>query len=275
MPENETASEVPETSATSNADLPKMDAVPAESSTAPDDARQEPPSEEKKPHWATKRIDELTRNWREAERRNEQLMAALHQQKTPAPEPVPEVLPTLESVGYDEQKYQAALLQHAARHAERAADARIEQRERERAERNRMDAFDRRQAEFAKQTADYEDRVLSDHTLPISAAMRDVIVDSEDGPAIAYYLAEHRDVADRIARLPAHLAARELGRIEERLQATREAKAKPPAVTQAPPPAPTIEASEPAVERDPDSMSINEWVKWRNKQVRKRPEWAR
>ena len=84
------------------------------------------------------------------------------------------------------------------------------------------------------------------------------------------------DPAEQIARLPAHVAALELGRIEGRLQAAKEAKARPSPVTQAPPPTPKVDAVEPDVTKTPDDMGVDEWLKWRNKQIAKNEApWAR
>lgn len=220
---------------------------------------------------AQKRIDELTWKAHQREReaeywRNLALQAQPQPQKEP--EPVSEKLPSLEEFGYDEAKYQAALIQYATQKAESVVEKRLSQAEQQRAEQQRMGTFAERQREFAKSVPDFEERVLKDPTLPITAAMRDVIVDSESGPEIAYYLATNRELADRIARLPAHMAALEMGRIEGRLSAQKVVAKKP--VTQAPPPPPIIEAVEPEVSKDPDAMSMDEWIKWREKQLRRK-----
>ena len=57
---------------------------------------------------------------------------------------------------------------------------------------------------------------------------------SEHGPAIVEHLGTHLDEADRISRLPAHVAAYELARIEAKVTAL---KAKPVSKAPAPPPA--------------------------------------
>ena len=114
---------------------------------------------------------------------------------------------------------------------------------------------------------------MRDPTLPITPAMREVILDSDAGPEIAYWLANNREQAERIARLPPHLAALEMGRIEGRMQATKEAAraAKSiPRVSQAPPPPPKVEESATEVEKSPDDMSMSEWLKWREKDLRKK-----
>lgn len=230
----------------------------------PDDAG---PSEVELVKQATqRRIDELTRNWRQEQREKQALLDALQQRETPkAPEPPK--FPKLEDFGYDEPKYQAALLEHTTSLARAEVRKELDEERKRSTEQHRLSSFEKRQADFIKSKPDYAERVL-DATLPITTAMRDVIVDSDSGPELAYWLAENRDKAAQIAQLPPHLAALELGRVEGRLQAVKEAKAKP--IPQAPPPPPSVEAVESDIQRDPDEMSMGDWLKWRNKQVRRK-----
>jgi hypothetical protein len=219
---------------------------------------------------AQKRIDQLTweKNQREREAEYWRQEALRHQQQPEPKVEEPVKLPTLEQYGYDESKYQAALIEYATKQAERVVEDRLSKAEQQRAEKARVESFATRQQEFAKSNPDYQARV-SDPTLPITAAMRDVIWDSPTGPELAYYLAQNREAAEQIARLPAHMAALEMGRIDGRLQALKEVKRKPP-VTQAPPPPPKVEDAEVPVSKTPDEMDTDEWLKWREKQLRKR-----
>jgi hypothetical protein len=222
---------------------------------------------------AQKRIDELTRKRYDAEREaaywREQ---ALKQQPPAQPEATrtaaPQELPTLAQFGYDEMKYQAALIDYAAQEAERRTLERIREDQTRTQQAQGRSAFEKRQAEFLQAMPDYRAKVLEDRNLPISTPMLEVIVESDQGPAIAYYLAENRDLAEQIARLPPVQAARAIGRIEARLEANRPAAApQAPPVSKAPPPPPRIEATEPAVDKDPDQMSPEAWLKWRTKQL--------
>lgn len=265
MPVDAPLPETPETEVT---------AQPVEAE-APDDAGTEP-QEEKPKGGFQRRIKEVTddRNyWRELAMRNAQQEQQRPVESPKAQEPVK--LPTLEEYGYDEAKYQVALLEYADKRAEAVVERRLTEAEKQRAEQARIETFVTRQKEFAKATPDFEDKVLRDPTLPISEAMREVILDSPSGPEIAYHLAGHRDVAERIARLPAHLAAFEIGRIEGRLTAEKAAKARPSTVTQAPPPAPSIDASAPdltprASSADSDQLSDDEWMRLRNKELKRK-----
>lgn len=222
-----------------------------------------------------KRIDELTREKYERAREADYWRQQAMQQKPPEPPPVATKLPTLEEVGYDESKYQAALIEFATKQAERVVEERLSRADKERAEQTRLASFVERQRAFAKATPDFEAKVLQDPTLPITEGMRDVIVDSDSGPELAYYLAQNRGVAEQIARLPAHLAALELGRIEGRLSVQKEA-AKRPVVSKAPPPPPTVDSSDSDVgdikasDPESDKLSTDDWRKRREKELRRK-----
>ncbi len=239
------------------------DSSPAVEETKADDASPQPRDEDGKflSEKAQKRIDELTREKyeraREAEYWRQQALAV----KPPEPKPEPIKLPSLEDVGYDEAKYQAALIQYATQQAEKVVEERLSKAEQQRNEQKRLETFAERQRAFAKATPDFEARVLQDPTLPITEAMRDVIVDSESGPEIAYYLAQNRDAAEAISRLPTHLAALEMGRIEGRLAAQKEAAKRPPPVSKAPPPPPTLDTTEASGTKPPEQMSDAEWYR--------------
>lgn len=249
-------------------------ATPVEADADPAPAVNDADEASRKPgQGAQKRIDELTRKRYDAEREaaywREQ---ALKQQPPAQPDATrtaaPQELPTLAQFGYDEMKYQAALIDYAAQEAERRTLERIREDQTRTQQAQGRSAFEKRQAEFLQAMPDYRAKVLEDRNLPISTPMLEVIVESEQGPAIAYYLAENRDLAEQIARLPPVQAARAIGRIEARLEANRPAAApQAPPVSKAPPPPPRIEATEPAVDKDPDQMSPEAWLKWRTKQL--------
>jgi hypothetical protein len=241
----------------------------ATDSTPADDA-----SEEAKPKGVGKRIDELTRNWRQTERDRDywREMAMRGQTAEKPPEPAKPVeapkIPSLADYEYDETKYQAALLTYTEAVAERKAEAVLK------AERDRQAAeaaertWKQRAEDFAKSKPDYAEKV-TDPSLPITAAMAREIQSSEIGPEIAYHLAENRDLAAEIAALSGPAAARAIGRVEGRLLALKESAASAvakPAVSKAPPPPPRIEAAAAdlpvkTTDASGDALSDDEWVK--------------
>jgi hypothetical protein len=221
-----------------------------------------------------RRIDELTRNWREAERRNDQLLElvsrqqgapATQQQVTDAGKP-----PSLADFNYDESKYQDALLSFASKAAERTVTAKLSEWERSQSQQRQAQTFKAKEAAFAATVDDYADKVY-DPSVPISAAMAEAIADSDIGPMLAYHLADNREVAARIAALSPVQAARELGKIEAQLSAPKQ---KP--VTKAPPPPPKIQGTGsddmPVKASDPESdkLEINEWMRRRDLEVKRK-----
>lgn len=198
----------------------------------------------------------------------EQLRARIAQLEA-KPEPVaPAQLPTLESVGYDEAKYQTALLAHAKTVARTEAAALLaEERAATQAKANQSN-WETKQAEFAKSKPDYPDKVTNNRSLPITQEMAQVIQGSEVGPQVAYYLAENVEQAHMISRLSPLDQAREIGRIEAKLEALK--AAPPPVVSKAPPPPPKIEVAEPAVTKNHEEMSDKEFSTWRKRQIAQR-----
>lgn len=217
------------------------------------------------------RFDKLTREKYDALRAKDALeweLQRLREQAEKAkPEPVaPAKAPSLADYEYDESKYQAAMVQFAAAEARKAALEAIEAERKQAEVKSRTETWRSREAKFAEKTPDYRDAV-ADPTLPINNDMATIIAEMDEGPAVAYYLAKNRDLAEAIHRLPPIAAARELGKIEARLSTP--APVTPP-VSKAPPPPPTLKASEPAIEKDPSQMSDAEFAKWRKRQIAQR-----
>ena len=264
---DETDQVLPESIPTS--ETPETESVAPD--TTPDVAEVED-QPEAKPQGIQKRISELVHERNEARRkldaerhRLDQVVEMLAQQRQPAPEPEP-VPPTLEDFQYDEGKYRAAVIDYAQKQATVAARAEIQQWQAQQAQQAKAQSFKAKEAEFATATEDYADAVY-DPSLPITAAMAEVIQESDVGPQLAYHLAKNRAVAEQLSKLPERAMAREIGRLEAKLSAPAP---RPVAVPKAPPPPPKLEATEAEVDKDPDSMSIDDWVKWRTKQIRKR-----
>lgn len=228
------------------------------------------------------RFDKLTREKYEALRaadteryERERLQERLRELETKPDPVVPDDLPTLEAYEYDESKYRAAMAAWSKAQARKEALDVLKQ-EREEAKRaERLTAFQKRQSEFLSSNPDYAEKVLRNRELPITADMKEAIFDSDFGPQVAYYLSENVDKAIAISQMEPRAQAREIGRIEARIEAEK-AKPAPPVVSKAPPPPPTIEAAEPSITVKPDSpdsdekWDADEWAKRRNKQLSQR-----
>ena len=252
------------------ADLPPESEVAAESAPASPEAAV--PERDK----VQERFDKLTREKYDALRaadteryQRERLEERLRSLET-KPEPVvPVSLPTLEAFGWDEQKYQSALIDYARTQARNEVQSAFKAEREQQAQAERVGAFEKRQQDFIASKPDYAEKVMLNRSLPITDSMAEAIRDSDVGPQVAYYLAENMDKATAIAQMSPMAQAREIGRIEARMEVKTSA---PVAVSKAPPPPPSIEGSEPTLTVTPDSpesdkWSAEEWARRRNKQL--------
>ena len=101
--------------------------------------------------------------------------------------------------------------------------------------------------------ADY-DAVARNPSVPITEAMVQVMVQSEMGPDIAYYLGSNPAEAARIARMQPLEMARQMGMIEARVSLPRA-----PKQTQAPDPVSPVKPKARA-SRDPAKMTMDEYI---------------
>jgi hypothetical protein len=228
------------------------------------------------------------RNWRQAreslererqEREYWQREATRLRESTRQPEVQEQVPPgkTLADFEFDESKYATYLSQQAASTATEAVRKELAQ-ERERAAKEQREAaFEKRQVAFAKDNPAYYE-TMSKYTAGQSDAVLAEIMSSEEGPAIAMYLANNQDIARKLNQMDARDVAREFGRLEGKVVAERErvkAQNRIP-VGEQPPPIPTLQGSGEAARVTPDSpesdtaWSAEEWARRRNKQLAKR-----
>lgn len=223
-----------------------------------------------------KRIDELTANWRNTERdRDEwrrlaqQLMEEREREGQPqgqaqgqAPEPPAKPAPDNYS---DYDSYLEALAEWKADQRLQSHLSEQQQRQQQEAQqqtqRERVQAFQQKAQEFAQQHPDFESVAMSP-SVPITQSMFEVIIDSEQGPEIAYHLGQHPDTAQKIARMNATAAAREIGKLEAQLSIP----AKPRA-SQAPDPVEPVGGGSERNAKDPEKMTTEEWMAWRRKQL--------
>lgn len=229
-----------------------------------------------------KTISKITRNWRATERDRDHWKAvAQRNNNAPAEQPateaaVEEKLKTLEDFEFDSGKYQAYLIEHTEKRAVKAAQAELRKEQVTRHQGQVIQSHKSREAEFIKTSGveDYQSTAYSE-AITISPAMAQVIRESEDGPAVAYYLGKNPDIAQVIAQLSPLAAARELGRLEARLADKRESVPQR-TISKAPPPPAKIEGSgSPGAgikpdTADSDKLSDAEWTRRRKAQIQKR-----
>lgn len=166
-----------------------------------------------------KRIDKAVKAQREAERKLADAEAKLTPQESrPAQETAPSVAtptkpkPQIEQFESYEDYIEAI--------ADWKADERDAKREQQAAVKQHAETMQMRVAKAKEEFADFEEVVTeAAKTLPISQAMTDYIMQSENGPKVAYKLAKDPAEVARIRALSPIAAIRELSKIEDSLTA--------------------------------------------------------
>lgn len=204
-----------------------------------------------------KRLDELTRRYHDERRDKERLLSLLERGMSPQEaqqaQPSAPQGPPQESDFADYDEYQAAMI-----------DYRVEQklvaRQQQQTAQQRAQSFQDRVSQAAAEKPDFAE-VVFNPSLSITPLMMEVLMDSDIGPDVAYHLGKNPSEASRIANLPQHRQAAELGRIEVALSQPKPA----PATNRNPPPAPpkTVSGVSAGLTKAPEDMSMAEYVAWR------------
>lgn len=154
------------------------------------------------------RIDELTRARREAEREASYWKSVAAGQAQTSAEAAPQK-PVAEQFN-DYGDYVEALTDWKA---EQAVAKRMEADSSRKVADTQAQTFMERQSAFRAVAADY-DEVVGGSTAPVSAHVQSVILDSERGPELAYYLGKNPTALTALNSLSPLSAAREIGRLE-------------------------------------------------------------
>lgn len=205
-----------------------------------------------------KRIDELTRARREAEREVKYWRGVATQtaQVDDGDEPSSDQFADNDG-NLDTRAYAKAVAQWAAKQA--VAETQRQQASTS-AETARQAVWLAREAEAKATIADY-DAVVPTSTVPVKPHVVDALMDSEAGPALVYHLAKNPAVAERLNGMSPLRAAIELGRLETTLTA--------PAVkapSNAPAPISPLNAQPSGRNVDLSKVSMDDYVAERRRQ---------
>ena len=146
--------------------------------------------------------------------------------------------------------------------AERKAEDLLARREAERQQQSMLEQYHDRE-EATRDKYDDFDQVAYNPNLPVTEYMAQSIQASDVGPDVLYWLGTNPKEADRIARLPPLLQAKEIGKIEVSLSSnppvrkTSTAPAPINPVTARASGAPSYDTTDP---RSVKSMSTSEWI---------------
>lgn len=244
---------------------------PDVSQTDPSTVENASPTEEKSESRVQKRINQLTREKYDAQREKQELeqrVKDLESKIKPEPISAPKEDDFADYSEYQQKQaeYLAELAAQKVAKQQEEQQRALQQQEAQKVAQERTKKYvDRLQEEMSQYEGFAEkvnDPVFSGITQQMDPQLIGLIQDSDKSTALTYHLAANLDEADRISRLDPVLAARELALIEARIDVPQ-----PKKVSDAPDPISPIGSSESAVQ-DPEKMSVDAWMEWRNKQIR-------
>jgi hypothetical protein len=206
----------------------------------------EPQKVEEETH-DVRRMKRLLREKYEAEAERDALRAMMESQKPVQQEPQ---MPTRNEFESDEQ-FIHALTDFKAHKMQQEIEQKV-------VYNLQRQTFAQKVEEAKKEIPDY-DEVLQDSAVQFNPAIRDVIISSPLSAHVAYELAKNNDLAVHISRLPPVLAAREIGKLEVKIENARIRPKSIPVASKAPAPIKPVSTKGSAGPVNPDSLSDREW----------------
>ena len=217
-----------------------------------------------------KRIDKLVWQREEERRQNQDLKRELEELKAkPKEQETPQANPLKPSPQWNPKTGKA--FDTWDDYTEALTDWKLEQKfsslKEEATKKQRQEAMQKARTEYDKRAAkarqkypDYDEHF---ENATISEAMGRAIIGSESGPQIVIYLSKNPEVADRLYELSETAAAREIGKIEAKLDELLQDKT----TTEAPAPIKPVRGKSEASNEPKDSDDIKTWKAKRNKQL--------
>jgi len=247
----ETADEVVEKDQADGQETPD-----AESAAAKEDAEDKDEGEESRKSGIQRRIDQLTREKYEERRRAELAERELARLKEEAAKQQPQAGQPPRVDDFDTyEDFLRAQVQYELeqREALRNQEASLSQQAQQRA-----DVQVRVEKTFEQGRGRYEDfdEVVTNPNVPVTDAMVEAIATSDVGADVAYFLGKNPAEAARLAALPPLELGRAIALIEMQVSRQPEKKLPDPVPT-----VPKAEGKAKAVEPDPDSLPIDEWMR--------------
>jgi uncharacterized small protein (DUF1192 family) len=127
-----------------------------------------------------------------------------------------------------------------------------------------VETFKERAVMARKELKDFDAVVQAATVSPSHQDTIMLILESEKGPQLSYYLSKHPEKVHELNAMPARKQAAEIGRLEAQLSKSR------PKDTKAPAPVPPLRGSSKIEKVDPESMDMKSFAAWYDAQKSKR-----
>ena len=240
---------------------------PSETEQEVKDEDESEQSEEKKPKKGfKKRIDKLTKKNAELEKK-----LAFLEGRVTAEKPVeakveaqPEGKPTPDKYATHEE-FLEALTDWKVDQREKAKEAKSQEEKAKSEILSKVDVYTKGVEQVQEKFDDWEDVMDGVNHIAPSLAVQQLLLESENGPELAYHLAKDPKEFARINALSPVAAAREFGKFEVKHQSAQK-ESKETKTTKAPAPIKPVGSKASAVTKDPEDMDFREFKKWRESQ---------
>jgi hypothetical protein len=219
----------------------------------------------KKSKGVQKRIDELTRQRYEAERRAEQSRSeAEHYRKMAQDKPQEpakdDKAPRFEDFNsYDD--YVAAVAEHKATKKFEELTRKDQEKQTQQKQAEVVKNFNDKVTEARKKYDDFDTVALGNH-VAYNDVTTSLVLASDASTELAYYLGKNPEIAQKLTQISPLEAAKEIGRIEAKLLEKPKPQSKQ--ITNASPPIKPVGGKE-RLKKDPSQMSNAEYRAWRSK----------
>lgn len=240
--------------------------IPSEKPEVVEEVEEKEPEPEKVPKGVQKRIDEITREKYEerrerqaAQERADRLERELAELRRPQlqPQRKPEGEPNPDD--YDAGAYDPKYIEDLTDYKVRQVVDR-QQKQLRIAEQQRNVITLQEQARTAHEDYDQAEQGFLSHPLVRVDAFRELLLDTDNPAEMAYYFGKHPEELDKIGEMSKEKASRYMGRIEERITSLVQPKK---AVTNAAKPiSPLAGAKGATAHKDPNDMTMDEFVAW-------------
>lgn len=169
------------------------------------------------------------------------------QAKTSIPQDTATPRPKLEDFDHDQDQWAEAFSSWSMKEASKVAEAQVTETLKQQASANEQAAlratWEQRSEEFAEKNPDFRS-VTGSESLVITKDMAEIFMESDVGPAIAYYLGKNPDKSARISRMKPRQMALAIGRLESEVNKP----APKPQPTSAPQPPSPVGGQQPTVD---------------------------
>lgn len=209
-----------------------------------DNSEKESTEEKPKQSGFKKRIDKLNKRVSDREReieywKSEALKRPQSQEKSKAEEPAVTGKPKADDFETHDA-FVEALTDWKVDQKDKAREVKSKETQLKSEFQKQQEGFQAKLSVFKETTSDWDDVVEEVSDIPMSLAVQDIILNTENGPELAYALAKDRQEYKRICALSPLAAAREIGKFEVRIAKESSAESKEVKTTKAPTPIKTV-----------------------------------